>query len=155
MIAGDLAPTFSATYPELLGEAGLGEAEFRRCVESINARLIEAFDPFGVRNLVDAVMGLCTGWFWDDAGLTYTKRCLAAVEKAIEGFNRELEMGSSQARFISLKKSAYMSLDVQIPTPQIGFIESEMDDDEDRASYAGAEQPIGERAETRDGEEAR
>ncbi|ELR10074.1 hypothetical protein GMDG_04475 [Pseudogymnoascus destructans 20631-21] len=29
MIAGDLAPTFSATYPELLGEAGLGEAEFR------------------------------------------------------------------------------------------------------------------------------
>ncbi|KFX95615.1 hypothetical protein O988_05725 [Pseudogymnoascus sp. VKM F-3808] len=100
-------------------------------------------------------MGLCTGWFWDDAGLTYTKRCLAAVEKAIEGFNRELEMGSSQARFISLKKSAYMSLDVQIPTPQIGFIESEMDDDEDRASYAGAEQPIGERAETRDGEEVR
>lgn len=110
MIAGDLAPTFSATYPELLGEAGLGEAEFRRCVESINARLIEAFNPFGVRNLVDAVMGLCTGWFWDDAGLTYTKRCLAAVEKAIEGFNRELDMGSSQARFISLKKSAYMSV---------------------------------------------
>ena len=110
MIVGDLAPTFSATYPELLGEAGLGEAEFRRCVEAINARLIEAFNPFGVRNLVDAVMGLCTGWFWDDVGLTYTKRCLAAVEKAIEGFNRELERGSSQARFISLKKSAYMSV---------------------------------------------
>lgn len=115
MIVGDLAPTFSATYPELLGEAGLGEAEFRRCVESINARLIEAFNPFGVRNLVDAVMGLCTGWFWDDAGLTYTKRCLAAVERAIEGFNRELEMGSSQARFISLKKSAYMSVSRIIP----------------------------------------
>ncbi|OBT52699.1 hypothetical protein VE04_07158 [Pseudogymnoascus sp. 24MN13] len=152
MIAGDLAPTFSATYPELLGEAGLGEAEFRRCVESINARLIEAFNPFGVRNLVDAVMGLCTGWFWDDAGLTYTKRCLAAVEKAIEGFNRELDMGSSQARFISLKKSAYMSLDVQIPTPQIGFIESEMGEDDDGVSDAGTERPIGERAETREGE---
>ncbi|KFY63630.1 hypothetical protein V496_03803, partial [Pseudogymnoascus sp. VKM F-4515 (FW-2607)] len=153
MIVGDLAPTFSATYPELLGEAGLGEAEFRRCVESINARLIEAFNPFGVRNLVDAVMGLCTGWFWDDAGLTYTKRCLAAVERAIEGFNRELEMGSSQARFISLKKSAYMSLDVQIPTPQIGFIESEMGEDDDRVSVADTERPIGERAETREGEE--
>lgn len=118
MIVGDLAPTFSATYPELLGEAGLGEAEFRRCVESINARLIEAFNPFGVRNLVDAVMGLCTGWFWDDLGLTYTKRCLAAVEKAIEGFNRELEMGSSQARFISLKKSAYMSVS-HLPLPSL------------------------------------
>ncbi|KFY08349.1 hypothetical protein V492_06305, partial [Pseudogymnoascus sp. VKM F-4246] len=82
-----------------------------------------------------------------------TKRCLAAVEKAIEGFNRELEMGRSQARFISLKKSAYMSLDVQIPTPQIGFIESEMGEDDDKESDAGTERPIGERMETRDGQE--
>jgi hypothetical protein len=119
MIAGDLAPTFSATYPELLGEAGLGEAEFRRCVETVNAKLVEAFDPFRVRNLVDAVMGLCTGWLWDDAGLTYTKRCLAAVERILEGFNKELEMGSSQARFIPLKKSAYMSVSRLTPRPVI------------------------------------
>lgn len=110
MVAGDLAPTFSSTYPELLGEAGLSEADFRRCVEAVNARLVEAFDPFRVRNLVDAVMGLCTGWLWDDAGLTYTKRSLAAVEKMMEGFNGELERGGSEAKFVPLKKSAYMSV---------------------------------------------
>ncbi|OAF54585.1 hypothetical protein VC83_09043 [Pseudogymnoascus destructans] len=83
-------------------------------------------------------MGLCTGWFWDDAGLTYTKRCLAAAEKAI---------GDGE-----LAGEVYFSEEERIPTPQIGFIESEMGEDDDEVSDAGTERPIGERAETRDGE---
>jgi len=112
MAAGDLAPAFAEMYPELLGEAGLGEAEFRRCVQEVNARLARAFDPFGLRNVVDVVLGLCTGWLWDDTGLTYTKRSLAEVERLLQGWNGILEKEGATARWVSLRKSAYMSVSV-------------------------------------------
>lgn len=110
MVAGDLAPTFSTTYPELLAEAGLGEGEFRGVVEEVNRRLVAAFDPFAARNLIDALLGLCTGWLWDDTGLTYTKRCLVGVEGLLQAWNKRLESEGKGARFVSLRRSAYMSV---------------------------------------------
>jgi hypothetical protein len=110
MAVGDLAPAFAELYPELLGEAGLGEAEFRRCVQEVNGRLRRAFDPFAMRNVVDVVLGLCTGWLWDETGLTYTKRSLAGVERLLEKWNEGLEKEGAGARWVSLRKSAYMSV---------------------------------------------
>ncbi len=127
MASGDLYPQFSTLYPELLGEAGLGQEEFTNSINQLNDVLAEVFMPFGVsdimkkgsvevrainagRNLLDGVLGLLTGWMWEDAGLVGIKSGVARAEKCLEGFNGKLEQQGKQARWISLKGTAYLSV---------------------------------------------
>ncbi|KAF5690032.1 hypothetical protein FCIRC_1054 [Fusarium circinatum] len=125
LIKGDLAPTFSNLYPEILDPAGLSEQEFRRIVEKLNGELIPAFDPYGLRNMIDTLLGLVTGWIWDDVGLTGIKSRLNRLEKWIEQWNLEMEKtigtedGAIPPRILPLRQTGYMTLDIQIPDPEI------------------------------------
>lgn len=116
MIRGDLAPTFSNLYPEILDPAGLSEQEFRRIVEKLNGELIPVFNPFSLRNVVDGVLGVVTGWLWDDFGLASAKSRLNKLEKWIEEWNIEMakSMGSLDGamapKLISLRRTGYMSV---------------------------------------------
>jgi hypothetical protein len=144
MIEGDLAPTFSNLYPEILDPAGVTEQDFRTIIEKVNAELIPAFNPWSVRNIFDALMGLATGWIWDDFGLTAVKSRLRKVEKFLEEWNMEMEKRSkdgsgSAPRIVSLRRTGYMNvsssrsslsrtyantplqLDIQVPDPEISF----------------------------------
>lgn len=116
LVAGDLAPTFSNLYPEILDPAGVSEQEFRRIVEKLNGELIPIFDPFGFRNMLDSVLGLVTGWLWDDFGLTAAKSRLNSLEKWIERWNQEMEKtmaseeGTIPPKLISLRQTGYMTV---------------------------------------------
>ncbi|KAI0388717.1 Golgin subfamily A member 7/ERF4 family-domain-containing protein [Xylariaceae sp. FL0594] len=124
LIAGDLAPTFSNIYPEILDVAGVSETEFRRIIEYINTTLISIFSPYNWRNIVDGVLGVLSGWVWEDIGLTNVKTKLNAVEAWIEKWNAEMEktVGSEEGftppKIISLRRTGYMTLDFQIPDPE-------------------------------------
>jgi hypothetical protein len=116
MLEGDLAPTFSGLYPEVLADAGLDDGEFRRVVDSINEELIPAFNPWGWRNILDAVLGLATGWIWDDLGWTAVKGRLRRVERTLEEWNKNVEKDPSiGARLIGLRRTGYMT--VRSPFP--------------------------------------
>ncbi|KAF4444544.1 hypothetical protein FACUT_506 [Fusarium acutatum] len=125
LIKGDLAPTFSNLYPEILDPAGLSEQEFRRIIEKLNGELIPAFDPYGLRNIIDTLLGLVTGWIWDDVGLTGIKSRLNSLEKWIEQWNLEMEKtigtedGAIPPKILPLRQTGYMTLDIQIPDPEI------------------------------------
>lgn len=125
LIKGDLAPTFSNLYPEILDPAGLSEQEFRRIIEKLNGELILTFDPYGLRNIIDALLGLVTGWIWDDVGLTGIKSRLNSLEKWIEQWNLEMEKtigtedGAIPPKILPLRQTGYMTLDIQIPDPEI------------------------------------
>ncbi|KAI8677182.1 Ras modification protein ERF4 [Fusarium sp. Ph1] len=125
LIQGDLAPTFSNLYPEILDPAGLSEQEFRRVIEKLNGELIPAFNPYGMRNILDSLLGLVTGWIWDDLGLTGIKSRLNGLEKWIEQWNLDMEkaMGSEDGamapKLMPLRQTGYMTLDIQIPDPEI------------------------------------
>ncbi|KAJ5165115.1 Golgin subfamily A member 7/ERF4 [Penicillium coprophilum] len=123
MIKGDLAPTFSNLYPEILDPL-LSEQEFRRVISTVNDGIIKAFDPFSLRNWFDGVVGLLTGWVWDDLNAPGTKSQLQHVEDWLETWNREV--GAKESVHIwSLRRTAYMSLDIQIPDPKVGIVPSE------------------------------
>ncbi|KAL1984720.1 hypothetical protein VTN96DRAFT_8753 [Rasamsonia emersonii] len=123
MVKGDLAPTFSNLYPEILDPL-LPEQEFRRIIAKINGELIKAFDPFSFRNWFDYAMGLLTGWLWDDLGLSGIKSHLRRLEEWLEKWNREV--GAKEGvRIWSLRRTAYMTLDIQIPDPKVGLVSSE------------------------------
>ncbi|KAK7436597.1 hypothetical protein CaCOL14_006266 [Colletotrichum acutatum] len=125
LIEGDLAPTFSNLYPEILDPAGLSEQEFRRIIDKLNGELIPIFSPYNWRNVVDSMLGLVTGWLWDDLGLTGVKARLKRLERWIDQWNNEMgktisnEDSSMAPRIIPLRKTGYMTLDIQIPDPEI------------------------------------
>lgn len=116
LIQGDLAPTFSNLYPEILDPAGLSEQEFRRIIEKLNGELVPIFSPYSWRNLLDGVLGLATGWIWDDFGLTGAKSRLRNLEKWIEKWNLDMEKtangeeGAIPPKIIPLRRTGYMTV---------------------------------------------
>ncbi|KAI1422048.1 Golgin subfamily A member 7/ERF4 family-domain-containing protein [Xylaria sp. FL1777] len=131
LIAGDLAPTFSNMYPEILDPAGISEREFRRVIEKLNGSLIPIFNPYSWRNILDGVLGVLTAWLWEDFGLTNVKTKLNELEVWIDKWNAEMEKtvgpeeGAVAPKIISLRRTGYMSLDFQIPNPEVSVSTSE------------------------------
>ncbi|KAK3313419.1 Golgin subfamily A member 7/ERF4 family-domain-containing protein, partial [Apodospora peruviana] len=125
LLEGDLAPTFSNLYPEILDPAGVTEQEFRRIIEKLNGELVPIFSPYNWRNILDGVMGVATGWLWEDFGFTGVKTRLKKLEKWIEQWNADMEKqlghveGVVPPRIIPLRRTGYMTLDIQIPDPEI------------------------------------
>lgn len=112
---GDLAPMFSNLYPEILEPAGLSEQEFRKLISKLNEELVPAFNPFGWRNIIDSLLGLLTGWVWDDFGATGIKRRLQHVEAWLEEWNRGMEKGMAEGeavRVVPLRRTGYMNVSV-------------------------------------------
>ncbi|KAI0440340.1 Golgin subfamily A member 7/ERF4 family-domain-containing protein [Xylaria telfairii] len=131
LIAADLAPTFSNMYPEILDPAGISEQEFRRVIEKLNGSLIPIFSPYSWRNILDGVLGVLTAWLWDDFGFTNVKTKLNELERWIDNWNAEMEKttgseeGAIAPKIISLRRTGYMTLDFQIPNPEVSISNSE------------------------------
>ncbi|KAL4916799.1 Golgin subfamily A member 7/ERF4 family-domain-containing protein [Aspergillus aurantiobrunneus] len=123
MVKGDLAPTYSNLYPEILDPL-LPEQEFRRVIATVNDELVSAFDPYSFRNWVDGAIGLITGWIWEDLGAPGVKSHLRRVENWLEKWNREVG-AKDGVRIWGLRRTAYMSLDIQIPDPKVGIVPSD------------------------------
>jgi hypothetical protein len=118
MMKGDLAPTFANLYPEILDPL-ITEDDFRILIKKINDTLIDAFDPFTFRACLDTVLGIATFWLWEDAGFTGVKKQLSDLERWIEDWNRDI--GAKEAvKIIPLRRTGYLTLDVQIPDPHLG-----------------------------------
>ncbi|KAK8171710.1 Golgin subfamily A member 7/ERF4 family-domain-containing protein, partial [Phyllosticta citrichinensis] len=119
MLVGDLAPTYANLYPEVL-DPYISEDEFRDIIKKLNTELAAAFSPWSARAAFDAVMGVATLWLWEDLGLTGVKKRLRRLEEWMEQWNR-LKGVKEGVRIIPLRRTGYMSLDIQIPDPQIGL----------------------------------
>ena len=126
---GDLAPTFSHTYPEVL-DPWVSEPDFRTLIKSVNERLITAFSPYGWRAWVDVVLGIATGWLYEDLGFSGVKKRVRDVELLIEEWNGQRREGLDKefeelVRAIPLRRTGYLCLDIQIPDPHVGVVEDE------------------------------
>ncbi|KAK4138244.1 hypothetical protein BT67DRAFT_459218 [Trichocladium antarcticum] len=125
LVEGDLAPTFSNLYPDILDPAGVSEHDFRRLIDKLNSELVPIFSPYDWRNIVDNVLGAATGWLWDDLGFTAAKTRLRRLDKWIAQWNAEMEKtagadeGGITPRIVPLKRTGYMTLDIQIPDPEL------------------------------------
>ncbi len=143
MVVGDLAPTFSNIYPEILDPL-ISEQEFRHMIQHINSTLVQAFDPFASVNWVDAILGFATGWFWEDFRQSGVKGKLKGLEAWLEEWNRAQGLREG-VRIISLRRTGYMNLDIVIPDPQVRVVR----DGESRAQTRdGVGEERYERAET-------
>ena len=142
MVVGDLAPTFSNLYPEILDPL-LPEHQFRTIIAHINRALVQAFDPYSPANWFDGLLGLLTGWVWEDLRRTGVKGKLIELEEWISRWN--LEVGQREGvSIIPLRRTGYMSLDVQIPDPQVRVVgddERTNNGDEDKGTVTTGARP--------------
>ena len=137
MVAGDLYPVLSNVYPEILAP-WVREVDFRRLIEKLNALLAESFAPRGARAWMDMLMGLVTGWLWEDLGLTRAKRGAKEMESVVASWNEERlredrgrsrsegdreEMSLVQA--IDLRRTGFLCLDIVIPDPKVVVVVDE------------------------------
>ena len=123
MIAGDLVPTFSNIYPEIL-EPWVSEADFRTLIQHVNEGLIAAFHPGGWRAWMDAVLGVATGWIWEDLGMSGVKSGVKNVEQWIEDWNGRDSKGdedgeSDGAKVIPLRRTGYLSVSYETISPAL------------------------------------
>lgn len=136
MEAGDLYPVFSETYPEIL-LPHISEQSFRALIQEVNTTLEAAYKPATTTAVIDGLLGALSGWVLEDAGVVGPKRRIKAVEGVIETFNNErLNERNHGDRYgpdaesndlvmvVPLRRTAYMSLDIQIPDPKLNFEES-------------------------------
>lgn len=139
MVAGDMAPTFSNLYPEILDPV-VSEQEFRTIISKVNEAMVRAFDPYSWRNWIDATLGLLTGWFYEDLGLGGVKGHLRSTEAFLERWNRDV--GAVEGvKVWPLRRTGYMTLDFQIPDPQVGVVGSDLGVGSQPPTRAGTEAP--------------
>lgn len=126
MVAGDLAPQYSNTYPEIL-EPWVSEQDFRILLARVNEGLLEAFSVEGWRAWADMIAGLATGWLWEDLGgeNIRVKKGVRSVERGIEEWNHRGMREEGGVKCWDLRRTGYLSLDIQIPDPKVRVVESE------------------------------
>lgn len=134
--ANDLYPVFKSIYPEVI-DPHLSEPEFHSMVRHLNGMLKDAFSPATSRAALDAVLGVATGFLWDDFGQTGVKKGVKAIETYIDEWNVQKQREQREVRLIPLRKSGFMTLDIQIPDPKLDELDEYDDgfpDDESQAS---------------------
>ena len=122
MQVGDLAPTFSNLYPEIL-DPHISEEQFRRLVEHINRELIAAFSPYSARNVLDTILSVATFWLWEDFGFAAVKGRLDKLERFIADWNSNVGMKEGIA-LIPLRRTGYMSVSTVHSTSQGAILTS-------------------------------
>ncbi|KAK5167357.1 uncharacterized protein LTR77_007056 [Saxophila tyrrhenica] len=132
--AGDLYPQYANLYPEILDPLVTDE-DFRFLISSLNARLKEVFNPHTTRAWLDSVMGVATGFVWDDLGLTGAKRGVRELERWVERWNAEKEREGKEVRVVQLRKTGFMTLDFVVPDPGIDVV--------DEGGEGGEEEMVG------------
>lgn len=95
---------------------------------------MKAFSPFGWRAWVDAVLGVATGWLYEDLGFASGKKGAKDVELLIEKWNGRRREGldsedAELVKAIPLRRTGYLCLDIQIPDPHVGAVEDEGEED--------------------------
>ncbi|KAK1067490.1 hypothetical protein LTR74_006351 [Friedmanniomyces endolithicus] len=129
LASGDLYPQFANLYPEILDPL-VTDSEFRLLVSTLNAKLRAAFDPFSTRAWVDSLMGVATGYLWEDFGLTGVKGGMRGVERWMEEWNSGKRREGVAVRVVQAWEVGFMGLDFVVPDPGI---DGERMDEEDGA----------------------
>lgn len=131
--AGDLYPQYANLYPEILDPLVTDE-DFRFLVSNVNARLKAAFDPFTSRAWADTLLGVVTGFVWDDLGFTGAKTGIKGLEAFIDKWNADKRREGKDVRVVQLRRTGFMAMDFVIPDPGIDVVE---DGNEREGEYEG------------------
>lgn len=116
LVSGDLYPQYQNLYPDILDPL-VSDSDFRFLLTNINTRLERIFTPWSFWAVFDAVMGVLTGFFWDDLGLTHAKRGIRELESFVDRWNADKERNHVDIRLVQLRRTGFINMDFIVPDP--------------------------------------
>ncbi|EME43611.1 hypothetical protein DOTSEDRAFT_72846 [Dothistroma septosporum NZE10] len=138
LAAGDLFPQYANLYPEILDPL-ITDAEFRALVTSVNGMLESTLSPYTTRAWVDSILGVITGYFWEDLGWTGAKQGEKALEAFLDGWNQDRANEGRDVRVVQLRRTGFMSMDFVIPDPGIDQPRSQSGEEEEEEHEQNAQ----------------
>ncbi|CZT21233.1 uncharacterized protein RCC_07096 [Ramularia collo-cygni] len=118
LASGDLYPQYANLYPEIL-DSCVSDTEFRYLISNINAILRKSLSPYSTRAWIDSLIGVATGYLWEDLGWTGAKAGEKALERFIARWNRERESEGREVKLVQLRTTGFMSMDFVIADPGV------------------------------------
>ena len=122
-----------------------------------------AFEPRGARTWLDTILGVATGFLWDDLGMYKSKKGVRDAERIVEEWNKERRRenlassvsGAAAAatkedgadteadvvRCVELRRTGFLCLDFVIPDPKVAVVGSEAEVGGTRPTTAGLSLP--------------
>ncbi|SMY27011.1 unnamed protein product [Zymoseptoria tritici ST99CH_1A5] len=131
LASGDLYPQYANLYPEILSPL-ISDYEFRFLLSNINAILARAFTPYSTRAWFDAIVGVLTGYAWEDCGFTGARIGEHELERFMRKWNMEREGQGREGRVMMLRRTGFLTLDFVVPDPGIDGLgdEEEVEEEE-------------------------
>lgn len=115
---GDTYPAYANLYPEIL-DPMVPESDFRFLISNINTRIEESFSAFTIRAFVDFVLGVLTGFLWDDTGFSGAKTGQKGLERFVDNWNAQKAREGQDVKLVHPRRTGFMALDFIIPDPGI------------------------------------
>lgn len=125
LATGDLYPSFANLYPEILDPV-VSESDFRFLISNINSRMEAAFNAFTFRAFLDFLLGVFTGFIWDDLGFSATKTGQKSLERFIDKWNAQKASEGLDVKLVQPRRTGFTALDFTIPDPGIDVAPEDM-----------------------------
>lgn len=107
---------------------------------SVNEALRHAYEPGTAKSILDGILGILSGWVLEDIGVVGPKRRAKEIEGIVDRWNEgrlnltneerwsgDGKIDDDLVELIPLRRTAYMSLDIQIPDPKIRIVGEDED----------------------------
>lgn len=121
---GDLYPSYANLYPEILDPL-VSESDFRFLISNLNSRIEQAYSPFTFRAFIDFLLGVLTGFLWDDTGFSGAKTGQKALERFVDNWNAQKAKEKQEVKLVQPRRTGFMALDFIIPDPGIDLASDE------------------------------
>jgi hypothetical protein len=118
LATGDMYPTYANLYPEILDPA-VSESDFRFLISNLNSQIEAAFNPFTFRALFDCLLGVFTGFIWDDFGMSGAKTGQKHLEHFVDNWNAQKAKEDREVKLVQPRRTGFTALDFIIPDPGI------------------------------------
>lgn len=127
--AGDLYPQYANLYPEILDPL-VSDADFRLLISTLNTLLKNTYDPFTTRAWLDSVLGVATGWLWEDFGWSKMSSGWKRAEEFLREWNEGCRRDGREVRVVGGRETGGLGLDFVVPDPGL--------DGEEEAGFGAA-----------------
>ncbi|KAM3165295.1 Ras modification protein ERF4 [Lachancea thermotolerans] len=97
----------------------LSPEEFKDIVETVNMYLRQGYDPNTWRNIISATFDVLTFNLWNCLMIRVASSPLLKLENYVEALNKSKLFKNKNIRLISPRRSGFLSLDFEIPTPSL------------------------------------
>ncbi|KAK9462700.1 Golgin subfamily A member 7/ERF4 [Lipomyces oligophaga] len=108
-------PMFSLVIPASLSETGLSISDAQAVIQQVNDLSDSIFNSVKITNILLVILSLLSCWILEPLVMRRTRSLADQMDQFIDTVNEREEFKSRRVEIISPRKTAWLSLDFEIP----------------------------------------